>query len=288
MVGEGPRYDGPRRAAVLGHPVEHSLSPALHNAAFRALGLDDWHYEAIDCPEGELAAVIGRLGPEFVGFSVTMPGKPEALAYADEISDRAALVGSVNTLVRRDGAWFADCTDIDGASGALREFPDLITGTGPGGPSAVVLGVGGTARPVIAGLADAGFTSVLVASRRPNADQAMQTARAVGLEVDEIRLEDPELDSRVADADLLVNTIPAHGSAALADLAGRAARVFDVLYHPWPTPMAAVALEAGTPVVGGDVMLLNQAFGQSEQFTGRSAPREAMTTALRVALAERD
>ncbi|MBB1008522.1 shikimate dehydrogenase, partial [Dietzia sp. SLG510A3-3B2-2] len=153
----------PRSAAVLGHPVDHSLSPVLHGAAYRALGLDDWTYERIDCDAERLPSVVDSSPADRIGYSVTMPGKFAALAHADEVSERARIVGSANTLVRRAGGWFADCTDVDGVTGALAAFGDL-----PDHPTAVVLGVGGTARPVLAGLAEAGATRVVLASRRDN------------------------------------------------------------------------------------------------------------------------
>ncbi|HZC53300.1 MAG TPA: shikimate dehydrogenase, partial [Mycobacterium sp.] len=109
----------PRKAAVLGSPVAHSKSPQLHLAAYRALGLDGWTYERIECGAEELPGVVGGFGPEWVGVSVTAPGKFAALRFADEHTDRAALVGSANTLVRTPRGWRADNTDIDGVSGAL-------------------------------------------------------------------------------------------------------------------------------------------------------------------------
>lgn len=270
---------GARSAAVLGHPVEHSLSPVLHGAAYRALGLDGWTYERIDCDAERLPGLVDASPASRIGYSVTMPGKFAALEHADEVSARARLVGSANTLVRRGGGWFADCTDVDGVVGALAAFGDL-----PPVPTAVVLGVGGTSRPVLAGLADAGATRVVLASRRDNAGPAAGLGRALGLEVGTVLLSDPALPALIADADVLVNTVPEPGVRALAHLVDHARRLFDVLYDPWPTAAGAVAARSGIPVVGGDVMLLNQAFGQVELFTGMPAPREAMRVALAGAL----
>ena len=108
-----------RKAAVLGSPVAHSRSPQLHRAAYRALGLDDWTYERIECTADELPSLVEGFGPEWVGVSVTMPGKFAALQAADERTDRATLVSSANTLVRTPAGWRADNTDIDGVTGAL-------------------------------------------------------------------------------------------------------------------------------------------------------------------------
>lgn len=269
----------PRTAAVLGQPVEHSLSPVLHGAAYRALGLHGWTYERIDCDAEALPGIVDTSAPERVGYSVTMPGKFAALGHADEVSERARIVGSANTLVRRGDGWFADCTDVDGVTGALAAFGDL-----PTAPNAVVLGVGGTARPVLAGLAEAGATRVVLASRRDNAGPAAECGRALGLDVVTLLLTDDSLPSEIARADVLVNTVPEPGVQELTGLVAGARRLFDVLYNPWPTVAGAAAADAGIPVVGGDVMLLNQAFGQVELFTGMPAPRDAMRAALAEAL----
>lgn len=257
----------------------HSLSPVLHGAAYRALGLEGWVYERIECSAEQLPTVVDESPADRVGYSVTMPGKFAALAHASEVSTRARIVGSANTLLRRGDGWWADCTDIDGVIGALGAFGDL-----PEAPTAVILGVGGTARPVLAGLAEAGATRVLLASRRDNAGPAVECGRALGLEVRTMLLGDPALPGEITRADLLVNTVPEPGVRDLAELVAVARRLFDVLYDPWPTAAGAVALSTGIPVVGGDVMLLHQAFGQVELFTGRPAPREEMASALADAL----
>lgn len=271
--------DPVRTAAVLGKPVDHSLSPVLHGAAYRALGLDGWQYERIECDAEGLASLVDRSPAERIGYSVTMPGKFAALEYADEVSERARIVGSANTLVRRGAGWFADCTDVDGVVGALAEFGDM-----PVPLTAVVLGVGGTARPVLAGLAEAGATRVVLASRRDNAGPAAECGRAVGLDVTTMLLTDDGLADEIARADVLVNTVPEPGVRELTRLVSGARRLFDVLYDPWPTVAGAAAEAAGIPVVGGDVMLLNQAFGQVELFTGHPAPRAEMAAALKAAL----
>lgn len=259
--------------------MEHSLSPVLHGAAYRALGLEGWTYERIECDDTMLPGLVDDSPDHRVGYSVTMPGKFAALGYAAAVSDRARIVGSANTLVRRPDGWFADCTDVDGVAGALSAFGDL-----PTGPTAVVLGVGGTARPVLAGLAQAGATRVVLASRRDNAGPALACGRELGLEATSFRLDDPRLREEIGQCDVVVNTIPEPGIRDLVDLIAGARRLFDVLYDPWPTAAGAAASAAGIPVVGGDVMLLNQAFGQVELFTGLTAPRDEMAAALAAAL----
>ncbi len=269
----------PRRAAVLGSPVGHSRSPDLHLAAYRALGLADWRYDRMECTAEDLPGLVGAAGPEFVGFSVTMPAKKAALTFADERTERAELVGSANTLVRTDNGWRADCTDIDGIAGALRE---LDVDAGRNG-AAVMVGAGGTALPAVAALSDAGFTELAVVARdETRAAPVLALARRLGMTTSLLPFEDgPELAARSRAAEVLVSTVPADGAAVLADSLAGATRVIDVIYHPWPTPLAAAVSAAGGRVVGGLVMLLNQAYSQVEQFTGLPAPKQAMAAALR-------
>ena len=124
-----------------GSPIAHSKSPQLHLAAYRALGLDDWTYERIECTADAIARVVGGFGPEWVGVSVTMPGKFAALRFADERTERAELVGSANTLVRTNAGWLADNTDVDGVTGALgdgRAATSSCSGSGGTARAAVV------------------------------------------------------------------------------------------------------------------------------------------------------
>ncbi|HKS99392.1 MAG TPA: shikimate dehydrogenase, partial [Rugosimonospora sp.] len=133
-----------RRAAVLGKPVGHSLSPVLHNAGYAAAGLSGWSYTAVECAEVELAPLVGRLGPEWAGLSLTMPLKAEALVVADEVDPVAAALGAANTLVRQGTGWYATNTDA----------PGMVDALGTVGLSTVervaILGAGGTARAALA------------------------------------------------------------------------------------------------------------------------------------------
>ena len=262
-----------RKAAVLGSPVAHSRSPQLHLAAYRALGLDDWTYDRIECTADELPALVAGFGPEWVGVSVTMPGKFAALRFADERSARAELVGSANTLVRTEHGWRADNTDVDGVAGALGDVRNLRR--------AVVLGSGGTAPAAIVALAGLGVTTITVVARNPEkAAQLLDLASKVGVAATYVELGSPDLAAVVDRADVLVSTVP-------ADVAGRHATTFaqvpvllDAIYDPWPTPLADAVAGAGGRVIGGLQMLLHQAFSQVEQFTGRQAPRAQMAAAL--------
>lgn len=271
--------NGPRKAAVLGAPVGHSRSPDLHRAAYAALGLDDWTYEAIETTAEEVPDRVADAGPQWVGFSVTMPGKLAALACADECTERATLIGSANTLVRLpDGRWRADCTDVDGMIGALTEVGVPLQAT-----SAVVIGAGGTALPTVAALADWGFRRVtLVARSAPRAAGAVALAERLGMDCRVVGFESgPPLAQAVTGADVVISTVPAQATGPLIDTLAAASRLVDVIYAPWPTALAEAVTAAGGTVVGGLTMLLNQAYSQVEQFTGRPAPRDAMAAALR-------
>lgn len=266
----------PRRAAVLGSPVSHSRSPDLHRAAYRALGLVDWTYDRLECTADQLPALVGSMGPEWVGVSVTMPGKFAALDFASTATDRARLIGAANTLVHAMPGWHADNTDVDGVSGALR-----AAGIDPAGRAAVVVGAGGTARPAIVALASMGVSSVTVVARdRRRAKGVRDLAERVGVAVSAAGFDHPALADICADASVLVSTIPADGAAAHTSSLAQAPAILDVIYHPWPTALAAAAQRRGSTVISGLQMLLHQAFTQVELFTGHPAPREAMAAAL--------
>ncbi|MFC4126896.1 shikimate dehydrogenase [Nocardia rhizosphaerae] len=263
-----------RKAAVLGKPIAHSRSPQLHLAAYRALGLD-WTYERIECAADELAGLVDGLGPEWVGLSVTMPGKEAALHYAEVRTDRAVLAGSANTLVRTDAGWLADCTDVDGVLGALRGGGVERLRAG------VVLGAGGTARPALLALAELGAESVTVVARDAGrARSAVELAERLGLAVSVCGFEAGALAAACSSAGAVVSTIPAEAAAVVAESVATAPVVLDAIYNPWPTPLAESVTAAGHTVIGGLQMLLNQAYKQVELFTGQPAPRAVMAAAL--------
>ena len=260
-----------RKAAVLGSPIAHSKSPQLHLAAYRALGLRDWTYERIECTAEQLPGVVSGLGVEWVGVSVTMPGKFAALRFADERTERAQLVGSANTLLHTEHRWRADNTDVDGVTGALGSVRGDL----------VVLGAGGTARAAVVAAAGLGAGGVTVVARDPaKAEPLLELAAAVGVDSRWRAFADPDLTDAVAAAGAVVSTIPADAAAGHLAALREAPVLLDAIYDPWPTPLAAAVIEAGGRVIDGLQMLLNQAFAQVEQFTGRPAPKEAMAAAL--------
>jgi shikimate dehydrogenase len=256
---------------VLGSPIVHSRSPQLHLAAYAALGLGDWTYDRIECRADELPAVVSGFGSEWIGVSVTMPGKFAALAFADERTARAELVGSANTLVRTATGWLADNTDVDGVTGAL----GAVSGR------AVVLGSGGTAPAVVAALAELGASGITVVARNPDkADRLVQLGRNLGVPARFHRLDDAALADAIAAAAVLISTVPAEVAARYAPTLAPVPVLLDAIYDPWPTPLAAAVSAVGGTVISGLQMLLHQAYTQVEIFTGLPAPRQAMTCAL--------
>jgi shikimate dehydrogenase len=256
---------------VLGRPIAHSRSPELHRAAYRALGLHDWTYERIECGADELPRVVGGFGPEWVGVSVTMPGKFAALRFADEHTERAALVGSANTLVRTPSGWWADNTDVDGVAGAV----------GSASGRALVCGSGGTAPAAVVGLAGLGVTGITIVARDPQkAARLVDLGTRIGVETRFRGLDSGELADEVSVAEVLVSTLPADVASRYAATFAPIPVLLDAVYDPWPTPLAEAVAAAGGRVISGLQMLLHQAFAQVEQFTGLPAPREAMTCAL--------
>lgn len=261
------------RAAVLGRPIEHSLSPVLHRAAYAELGLD-WTYQAIDCGVGELPAVLAARG-DWAGFSATMPLKHALLDVAADVRSVAAAVGAANTLLPGPGGWIADNTDVAGIVAALAEFAVAAD-------SVTVLGAGGTAQAALAAVLALGVGEVTVLVRDPGRTRAlMETADRLGTRVTLGAL-DPGATG--LGAELVISTLPGGAADPLAPrrwTAGQA--LLDVVYSPWPTPLAAAAGAAGAKVVSGALMLLHQAAVQVALMTGEDAPLDAMRAALEAA-----
>lgn len=268
-----------RRAAVLGKPIAHSLSPAIHNAGYAAAGLAGWTYTAIECAEAELPDLVARLGPEWSGLSLTMPLKEAALAVAAEVSPAAAAVGAANTLVRRpDGSWYADNTDVPGMVESLRAAGVIHP------RSVAVLGAGGTARAALAAAQGLGADTITVYARRA---EAIEELRTTGVAVEAAPW---AAATACGEADVVISTVPKGAADWLATAAvwRPSTVVFDVVYDPWPTTLAGAAQAAGCPIVSGLDLLLAQAVGQFEQFTGVRAPVPAMRAALGPARTRRD
>jgi shikimate dehydrogenase len=267
---------------VLGSPIAHSLSPVLHRAAYRELGLADWSYERFEVDEKALPGFFEDLGPEWAGLSLTMPLKRAVMPLVDEISETAASVEAVNTVVfTEDGRRVGDNTDIPGMVAALRERGIEQV------DSAAVLGAGATASSALAALARICTGEVVAYVRsKERAAEMRQWGERLGIEV---RTEDWADAEQALRAPLVIATTPAGTTDALAAaVPERPATLFDVLYDPWPTDLAARWSGYGGAVVSGLDLLVHQAVLQVERMTGRTpAPLGAMRTAGEHALAAR-
>jgi shikimate dehydrogenase len=271
------------RAAVLGSPIAHSLSPVLHRAAYRALGLTDWDYAKHECAEPGLAGFVAGLGPDWAGLSLTMPLKRVALEVADEVSPLAAATGAANTLVLTGGRRYADNTDVAGIVATLR-------GAGfDAGGRAVVLGAGGTAQAALAALRRLGVEEIEVLVRSlDRAGELRLAAERIGATpaVSDALLDPERASAAIEGADVVVSTLPGAAADPLRG-AGPKTVLLDVIYAPWPTPFAAAAAAAGARVCSGLEVLLQQAVGQVELMTGRPGPVEEMRAALDAVVAAR-
>lgn len=263
---------GEQKAAVLGSPVEHSLSPVLHSAGFEAAGLEGWTYERIECDAERLPGLVGEAGEEYRGFSVTMPGKFAALEFAGTATERAQAIGSANTLVREGSTWRADNTDCEGIAGALEELVGTHTPIG----HALVIGGGGTARPALWSLAERGAEKVTVLNRSDRSAELLPLLD--GVETEFIDFE-RDLEPLAMSVDLIISTVPSAALSGREKELGHAP-LLDVIYNPWPTPLATRCASNGHLTVGGLVMLACQSYSQFEQFTGVPAPRDEMREAL--------
>jgi shikimate dehydrogenase len=265
-----------RRLGVLGWPVAHSRSPAMHNAALKALGMDDWRYQALPVPEELFDETVRALGAAgFHGENVTVPHKQAALALADRASVAAQAIGAANTLTfAPDGTIAAENTDAPGLIAALERLVDF-----PARPSVLVLGAGGSARAAVWALREAGAREVSVWNRTPERAVALAAelgARAV---------------SRPERAELLVNctSVGLERSASepeglnllglTFDQVGKYSHVVDLVYRSDPTPLLAAARAHGARTVDGLEILVEQGALSFELWTGRKAPLEVMRRA---------
>jgi shikimate dehydrogenase len=273
-----------RRAAVLGSPIKHSLSPVLHGAAYRALDLHGWHYDKIECDEPGLARLVDGMGPEWVGLSLTMPLKRVALTVADEVSPLARAVGAANTLVfpaaGPAGGRQAHNTDVAGMVAALQGAG--LTRI----EQAVILGAGGTAQSALAAVRELGHQSPIVLVRDlARTGELRETADRLQMRP---TISDGLFTEPLPAADLVISTLPGGAADPLSSTRWKpGTTMLDVVYTPWPTPFARSALAADCPVVGGLTVLLYQAVAQVELMTGHPGPVEAMRTALVAAVAAR-
>ena len=211
------------QAAVLGCPVGHSLSPVLHRAAYQALGLADWCYEAIECDEARLPGRLGECGPGWAGLSLTMPLKRAVLGLLDHTEPLAVEVGAANTVVFRDGARYGYNTDVPGMISALTEAGLPGPGSGPPPARVLILGAGATACSALAALRGLGTREVTVAARdKQRAEGLLAAADRLGVAVLLIPFDTPG----EAAPELLISTASKRASRARAPPRRRAPPTF--------------------------------------------------------------
>ena len=285
--GSGPA-DG--TAAVLGSPIDHSLSPVLHGAAYESLGLSRWSFSrAAVGGDGEptLAQYLRACACDrateapWRGFAVTMPLKEDALALSVTATERARRLGAANTLLAVPGGWAADNTDTVGVRESLREVG--VTSA----PRVVVLGSGATSRSALGALSVLGARHVTFAVRSAVRPESEALARELDMEIGEVSLGDADaLTEAIARADATVSALP-HGTTLHLPEVGperlRGAVLLDVVYGGWPSPLAAWASSGGARVLSGLPMLLHQAVEQVRLMTGRRPDVAAMRAALQAA-----
>lgn len=264
------------RAAVLGSPVAHSLSPVLHTAAYAVLGID-WTYGRHQVEEDELAGFVAGLDDTWAGLSLTMPLKRAAIPLCTELSDTARIVGGANTLVLGpDGSCSGDNTDVPGLVNALAEAGvERVS-------AATVIGGGATAASAVAALAEICEGPVQAFVRSFDRAAALPAlAEMLGVEL-RLRLWDEIEDGLTAP--LVLATTPGGSTDAIADRVSAGPGVlFDVAYHPWPTALADGWDKAGGQVVSGLELLIHQAVLQVELMTRQNIPRSEIVAAMRTA-----
>jgi shikimate dehydrogenase len=261
------------RAAVLGSPVAHSLSPVLHRAAYRTLGLDDWTYDSFDVDGASLPGFLDSLGEEWAGLSLTMPLKATVLPLLDTVAPLARGVGAVNTVVLRwDGRRLlrhGENTDVSGLAGTVRARMGAA-------PTAAVLGAGATARSAVAALGTLGAHVVVVARSPGRARELSAVGEALGVSIEVRPWQEPGDAFR---APVVVNTTPP-GAADLLEAPAGPGLLVDVVYAPWPTRLASTWSAAGGTVVGGVELLARQAAGQLQLMTGQALDEASLVPLL--------
>lgn len=281
------------RAAVLGHPVAHSLSPVLHSAAYRALGLDGWQYGVHDVTEGALEGFLRDVDAGWAGLSLTMPLKQVVIPLLDHVDPLAEAVGAVNTVLFSAAGGAVTTTgtntDVHGIVAALREGLGARSVAG-----AVILGGGATAASALAAVAELGCVSPRVFVRSLDRIGPLRAAVArMGVSPSFEVFDERATTSALAVADAVVSTTPKYAADQWAPLltglltgTGEKPRgvLLDVVYDPRPTALQSAWAALGADTVGGERMLLHQAAEQVRLMTGRPAPLAAMDDALRAAL----
>ena len=269
-------------AAVIGSPIEHSLSPVIHRAAWAQLGIDGWEYHRLEQDTDSLPGFIAGLGADCAGLSVTMPCKQAVMPLLDVIDPLASAVGAVNTVVPSSGVLAGFNTDVTGIASAVRRACSMAGCSAPS--SALVLGARATASSALAALGELGITSSTVAARRfGGPGSVVAAASRLGVTIEQVLWSDAEaVDRAASSADLVISTLPASAADPLVErLRVREGQILlDVVYSPRDTALRRAFENAGGVVAEGTDMLVFQAGAQVQLMTGRSPDTGVMREAL--------
>ena len=276
-------------AAVIGSPIEHSLSPVIHRAAWAQIGIDGWEYRRLEQDADSLPRFIGGLGGDCAGLSVTMPCKQTVMPLLDAIDPLANAVGAVNTVVPSSGVLAGFNTDVTGISSAIRRACSQADRALP--TSAVVLGARATASSALAALGELGIVTSTVAARRFGGPGSVVAASSrLGVSIDQVLWSDRDAVLRaISGADLVISTLPAGVADPLAEhMTVREGQILlDVVYSPRETALRSAFERNGGIVAEGTDMLVFQAAAQVQLMTGRSPKTDVMRGALEAELARR-
>lgn len=276
-------------AAVIGSPIEHSLSPVIHRAAWAQLGVDGWEYRRLEQDADSLPRFIGGLGGDCAGLSVTMPCKQAVMPLLDVIDPLASAVGAVNTVVPSSGVLAGFNTDVTGIASAIRRACSQADRALP--TSAVVLGARATASSALAALGELGIVTSTVAARRFGGPGSVVAASSrLGVSIDQVLWSDRDAVLRaVSGADLVISTLPAGVADPIAEhMTVREGQVLlDVVYSPRDTALRSAFERNGGIVAEGTDMLIFQAAAQVQLMTGRAPKTDVMRGALETELARR-
>jgi shikimate dehydrogenase len=261
---------------VLGSPIEHSLSPTLHRAAYAHLGLN-WTYDRIEVDERGLASLVLGLDAAWRGLSLTMPLKVAVLELG-QVDQLARLAGAGNTLVLEGGERWVYNTDVGGLIWAIRQASAALL------PRVTILGSGATARSALLAASELGAQLVTIVARTPARAESLRTlSDQFG-----VRLDIRPWSSEVPDADLVVSTVVTGAADDIAQaVAYSAPLIVDSIYDPWPTVLGSAAQRAGCTVVSGLDLLIGQALLQIELMTGRAVAADVLYAALESELLDR-
>ena len=264
--------------AVIGDPIDHSLSPNIHSAAFREMDLDS-SYIAYRIPKGELEEGIEGLKKiKIDGFNITIPHKVEMMKYLDKIDESCSLIGAVNTVTNTDGILKGYNTDMDGFLEPFKKKKLNIANT-----KVLLLGAGGAARAIVAGFAKEKAKSITIANRTlGNAENLAEFAKKIGLNANAVKIEDVKDTTKNFDIIVNATSVGLRDEPSVISLEGISEKtiVYDIVYMPINTDFIKKAKEKNAIIIYGYEMLLGQAVRAFEIWHGVEAPYNAMKKAL--------